>query len=92
MIFRIKTDAQIYREYVEKRERLATWHSWFAWKPISGDGWIVWLRNIERRRKGSFDWEYRLKEADRNDEDRKQIADKEYKERIAAEVAAWRNE
>lgn len=34
----------------------ASWHSWFAWRPVRAGGRIVWLRWLRRRltRPGAF--------------------------------------
>lgn len=31
-----------------KRERLASWHPWFAWKPVRIGERIYWLEMVER--------------------------------------------
>jgi hypothetical protein len=60
---KIKTES--YNEFVGRVEK---WHNWFAWRPVSVDGHIVWLENIERRsglriNKTVYEWEYRIKES-----------------------------
>ena len=56
MIFRTETHA----EYMK---RFDTWERWYAWHPVSMDGYIVWFSYVERKLERLwFDvyWAYRL--------------------------------
>lgn len=33
----------------EKRQRLETWHKWFAWLPVYTNNHCVWLEYVGRR-------------------------------------------
>lgn len=52
-----------FRTWQEWRDHACAWHSWFAWHPVWGDGFIVWLRPVWRRFKfgyASCGWDYSL--------------------------------
>ena len=47
----------------QKQKRIANWHPWFAWYPVStGEHQVRWLEKVERRRVSDWfggSWEYR---------------------------------
>jgi len=68
------TGGEVMRFFQPFDDPLATWHRWFAWRPVRirpGDGTrgcVVWLEPVERKRENHPDmliawWWYRFPDA-----------------------------
>jgi hypothetical protein len=52
----------------DRRQRLKTWHLWFAWRPIRlNSKTVAWLERLYRRTDYYGSYEYRTKEAFENE-------------------------